>query len=79
MACRKKTDFGTCQQPTRGLCSYHRRMRDNPGFREDVFYHRKVVERRVSLTESYVTPVEMDALFRQKMKHDGRRLDAWSR
>lgn len=78
MTCKTKTEWGPCQQPTRGRCPYHKRMLQ-PGFRADPFYHKKVALGLVDPVESYVTHVELDTLFRGRPRNDGRRLDAWVR
>jgi len=71
-------EWGRCQQPGKGielLCTYHSQGRD----RHDDYYHRKIVLGLLQPTEDYIDAVEMDTLFRGRARHDGRRLDAWTK
>lgn len=73
--------LGQCQQPGKGayaLCTYHQRAQDDT-FRHDEYYHEKIVRGLLSPTEDYMTETEVTTLFRGRARHDGRRLDQWTK
>lgn len=75
--CRKRTQWGQCQQRVKGqhkLCAYHRHPDQH---REDAYYHRKVVLGQVSLVEEYLDETEINATMNGRRHEDGRRLDAY--
>lgn len=43
------------------------------------YYHDKMERDLLQPVDSYCTPVEIETLFRGRIRHDGRRLDAWTR
>lgn len=78
MDCGYQSQWGPCKQPSRGgHCSYHVAFAGD-GFREDKYYHRKVVEGTLEPAMNYITRSEMVALFAGRPRRDGRRLDLWT-
>lgn len=43
------------------------------------YYHDKMAFNLLQPADSYCSPVELETLFRGRIRHDGRRLDAWTR
>lgn len=43
------------------------------------YYHDKMSRDLLQPVSEYCTPVEIETLFRGRIRHDGRRLDAWTR
>lgn len=77
--CHFESEWGRCKQPTdRDLCYYHARVVDEPGFKIDRYYHRKVVLGLVDLTDNYIDRSQMQALFGGRPRGDGRELDEWT-
>lgn len=78
MMCRfTDPELGPCHQSAgdSGLCAYHA----DPPARHDRFYHAKILAGLLSPTATYLSDTETRTLFRGRARHDGRRLDAWTR
>lgn len=81
MRCLADTPWGQCQQLSfrEDLCGYHFQVTQDPTFRVDRFYHEKVAKGLVEPTFHWMSSTEVEALFKGRPRHDGRRLDLWAR
>lgn len=80
--CEYESEWGPCQQEVRRpytLCPYHWRMLYLPRFRVDRAYHEKIARGLLQPADSYLTQTELDAMFRGHSRHDGRRLDHYTK
>lgn len=59
-------DHQPCEQKTYDLAPY-------------CWYHTKMEAGLLQTVDSYINPTELNALFRGRDRHDGRRLDAWAK
>lgn len=76
--CKKKTEFGPCQQPTDGsMCSAHRQW-EAAGTTPDRYHEEKIVRCLKQPQQDWISPAEAHAVINGRYRGDGRRIDQWT-
>ena len=79
MRCKKRTEWGKCQQPAAPddfFCTVHRHFQES-GKTPDRYWHEKVVTGKITPTVDWMRPSELHAVINGRYRGDGRRIDQY--